>query len=281
MIVAARGTAGTADAEPSSLITMLNLAHLSPSTDVVQDCINLYSKQVGTSGYDYMFEEGYLVMEITMEQWKQLRRDANLNGDSGVLINYDAGRSKIIVNLLLVVKNVLRIGANLVTNNFRLYSALLFEINGDLLEALAIFSDLIAIQSQDTGLSLSAVILHAAAILMYLKRYTEAIEYLEYIDDDDIVTESHARLVIQSLLSMAYGQINSNNKAVLSTERFYKSMSRQYSTTKTDYKDRIIMLADSCIENCEYLWGLILLKQAKIIHIKQCLFCNVICSTLF
>ena len=184
---------------PESLPNLIKLAHLTRSSEVLQDCLQVYQKRILETGYTELSNDGALILEIAFDHWKS---------GFGSALNYSHERREFLTSLIALISRVETIDQLHLSHRFSYFASLIHESYGSFSKALIYLSELISLQVKTAGVSLAALILRAATLLIILNRIDEAIEYLEYLDDDDIIRDSKQRLLIVSLLHVTYRQSN-------------------------------------------------------------------------
>jgi len=252
----------------------LSLDKRSKSLQFMRRGMNLFLKAPSTTTV------GMKLVELGLAFWRTGRY---VEKDS-LRINISAERSRLLADVLKVLE---------AARDFEdpsLQQAILFKIAcvkehvGMLQEAVAILSDLIAMQAMD-GVDLTHVILKAAVLLKHLGNHDQAIEYLEFLLDDPPASEGYGKTHILAYLALVYDQHPKRQDFVVILRNTYaellgshsadlsrgnrpmtnqKKIEKMLSGGKTLAQSSEVweMLALQAVDRCEYIFAFELLQQA-------------------
>lgn len=263
-------------ASPHDASVLASLAHLRHSHDLAAKSLRLFRDKLTGGVYKNMWEEGRVVIDVAVERWKAMEAapsgdgdpthptDARLaRGNTAPMLNYSADRRAFLEDTLSAVNAVLSTqGESDVPHVFRYYQAYLSEQHGEFSVALAAVSDLIAVQSQEAGVSLAMLILRAATLLLHLGRVGESVEYLEYLNDDDIALDTPHRMLVLALLLIAYERSSDHYSLIQPITVKLTSLYRaSHEAVGTDLSDMLLTIARTLVSLCDYLAALLLLLR--------------------
>ena len=214
------------------------------------------AKKINEPGYSEISDDGAFVLEIGYDYWKF--------GFENTL-NYSHERRDYLKSLIDLVSRVESIAHLHISNRFSYFASLIYESYGNFPKALVYLSELISLQVKITGVNLSVLILRAATLLIFLKRLDEGIEYLEYLDDDDIIKDPNQRILIMSLLHISYKYSNHHKWLLPQTEdkllRFFtKSFNKEAALGVTTV---FLFVSDLFLPSCAFTACLILLREVR------------------
>mgnify|MGYP003387471186 CR=1 FL=1 len=157
-------------------------------------------------------------------------------------------------------------------------------LRGEIVEALATYSDLITVQAMDAGVEYTYIIFQAAVLLKHIGQNTQAIEYLEFLIDDPPVSDGYSKMHMLAFLTLVYEQSGSHYSIV--KERTYTDLLHAYTSElsagkrpQTNLKKIEGMLSQKnisesseiwemlglqAIERCDYVFAIELLRQVSI-----------------
>lgn len=242
--------------QPENVLILIKLAHLTKSAEALEACIVLYLRKISEAGYIEISEDGALVLEIGYDYWKF--------GFENNPLNYSHERREYLKSLIDLISRVESIAHHHISHRFSYYASLVHESYGNFSKALIYLSELISLQVKIPGVNLSVLILRAATLLIFLNRYDEAIEYLEYLDDDDIIKDFNQRVLIISLLHISYKHSNHHKWLLPQTEEkmlkyFTKSFNKEEASV--DIPMVYSFVSDLFLHSCAFTACLILLRE--------------------
>jgi len=213
--------------EPNNLNVICQLADfhvidgkLNKASPLVLRGIDLY-KAVQLSAV-----QGVKILDTSLNLWKA-DKYANKNG---LRINCSNERKRLATHILdisAIIKRLRDLKINQQQLNLKI--AYMKEIQGSFQDALTIFSELIS--EQATDVDLSYVIFKAAVLLKQIGENKQAIEYLEFLQDDPPVTQGITKLHVVAFLILVYERAGEKYKVFL--PGCYKSLNTICTTTLT------------------------------------------------
>jgi len=252
----------------------LSLDKRSRSLQFMRRGMNLYLKSPSNTTV------GTKLVDLGLAFWRSGRY---VEKDS-LRVNISTERSRLLADVLKVLEAMRDLG------DPSMHQAILFKIAcvkehvGMLQEAVAILSDLIAMQAMD-GVDLTHIILKAAVLLKHLGNHDQAIEYLEFLLDDPPTSEGYGKTHILAFLAMVYDQHPKRQDFVVVLRNTYSELLESYSAdlskgnrpmTNQKKIEKMLsggknisqssevweMLSLQAIDRCEYIFGFELMQQA-------------------
>jgi len=223
---------------------------------------------------------GMKLVELGLAFWRTGRY---VEKDS-LRINISSERSRLLADVLKVLEATKDFGDPSMHQIVLFKIACVKEHVGMLQEAVAILSDLIAMQAMD-GVDLTHIILKAAVLLKHLGNHDQAIEYLEFLLDDPPTGEGYGKTHILAYLALVYDQHPKRQDFVVVLRNTYAELLESYSSdlsrgnrpmTNQKKIEKMLsggktlaqssevweMLSLQAIDRCEYIFGFELLQQA-------------------
>lgn len=242
--------------------------------DSVIECLTLLDEALPAMTLAQVLAEGGPVLELAVKAWKHFGDDVSECSS----MNYSSARRLFLTRLSSTIKGALAVHPH---GRLEFYAALMAEYSGERESSLGGLSDLITAQAQGCGVSLSLLILRSAAILLLMKRLAEAIEYLEYLNDDEIFSNHDLKLLSTALLLIAYEKSNdyqalvasASDKLLLQSSNLTKKSTTKRSVTQIfrDLADCVLFFPDSPLF-AEPTWGILLLTviiDRKPLHVDS------------
>ena len=161
------------------------------------------------------------------------------------------------------------------------------ECTGGLQDAISILSDLITAQASN-GVDLSFIILRAAVLIKHMGGTDQAIEYLEFLQDDPPVAAGYGQTHVLAFMTLVLEQVKGHKRDAGLIAAMYDKLKKVYikemsSTNKGERKNTEIrqklerlfqqkpihtgseiweQLALQSVDRCEYVFAAELLSQA-------------------
>jgi tetratricopeptide (TPR) repeat protein len=222
--------------------------------------------------------QGVNVYEISLRYWKAER----YSNKKSMRINTTKERKDLLNSIHQVVLALVQLRDPKQAHLISYKAAYIKECLGEFQDSLSLLSDLIAAQAVE-GIDFNFVIFKAAVMLKHLGQHKQAIEYLEYIEDDPPVEAGYTKTHVLAFLILVYEQSEEKYKVFLSST--YKKLTQscvsdaenassnkqfrklvEIAQNKNLYQSSELweVLAIQAIDRCEYLLGLQFLNQAII-----------------
>jgi tetratricopeptide (TPR) repeat protein len=222
--------------------------------------------------------QGVNVYEISLRYWKAER----YSNKKSMRINTTKERKDLLNSIHQVVLALVHLRDPKQAHLISYKAAYIKECLGEFQDSLSLLSDLIAAQAVE-GIDFNFVIFKAAVMLKHLGQHKQAIEYLEYIEDDPPVEAGYTKTHVLAFLILVYEQSEEKYKVFLSStykkliqscvsDAEHASSNKQFrklveiAQNKNLYQSSELweVLAIHAIDRCEYLLGLQFLNQAII-----------------
>jgi tetratricopeptide (TPR) repeat protein len=162
--------------------------------------------------------QGFPVYELLLKHWKM---DRFVNKGS-MRINITEDRKKKLRALLDLTMVIHKMRDPMHQQNACLKLAYVKECSGSFQDSLTLLSDLITTQASN-GVDLSYIIFKAAVLLKHIGENKQAIEYLEYLQEDPPLEGGFNKLHIIAFLILVYEQSEEKYRVFLS--KAYKDLS--------------------------------------------------------
>jgi tetratricopeptide (TPR) repeat protein len=173
----------------------MSLRKDSEALTYLRRCMGSYGKEPTSTG------EGMAIVEMGLKMWKSLRYTAK----DTLRINISTDRARLLSDLHKMLELLKAREDPALEQRISFLLACVKEHAGQLQEAIALQSELIALQAMD-GVDLTFIILKAAVILKHLGNHDQAIEYLEFLLDDPPLGEGYGRTHVLAFLALTYDQ---------------------------------------------------------------------------
>jgi tetratricopeptide (TPR) repeat protein len=251
----------------------LTLDKRSKSLQFLRRAMTLFIKAPTSCG------EGMNIADLGLKFWKTGR----YNSKDSLRVNISTERSRMLADTLKVLDVMRTMGDPALHQRIMFKIACVKEHVGMLQEAVAILSDLIAVQAMD-GVDLTFIILKAAVLLKHLGNHDQAVEYLEFLLDDPPVSEGYGKTHILAFLALVYDQHPKRQDFVVVLRNTYDELLQSYSDdlakgnkpmTNLKRIEKMLgsksmaqssevweMLSLQAIDRCEYIFGFELMQQA-------------------
>ena len=234
----------------------LTLDKRTKSLQYLRRAMNLYLKAPSTAG------TGMQLADIGLNYWKSGRY---MNRDS-LRVNLTSERSRLLADVLKVLETMKKFSDPALQQIIMFKIAYVKENAGMLQEAVAILSELIALQAMD-GVELTFIILKAAILLKHLGNHDQAIEYLEFLLDDPPTSEGYGKTHILAFLALVYDQHPKRQDFVVVLRNTYEELLESYSKDLakgnkplTNQKKIEKMLGSKSISQSSEVWEMLCLQ---------------------
>lgn len=267
-------------AEPENLLKCIRMVEVCMSLkkdglsmQYMRRCLSIYGKTPTTTG------NGMTIVDLGMKMWRSMRYTAK----ESLRVNIGTERARLLGDVHKVLEIVKGFNDPAIEQKVLFKLACLKEMLGQLQEAIAIFSDLIAAQAMD-GVDLTLIILKASVILKHLGNHDQAIEYLEFLLDDPPVSEGYGKTHVLAFLALTYDQHPKRQDFVVVLRNTYDELLASYSQdlqkgnrpmTNQRKIEKMLgskaisqssevweMLSLQAVDRCEYLFAFELMQQA-------------------
>lgn len=223
-------------------------------------------------------KQGIVIAELAIKVWKQ--GNYKSKSDDNIRLDYTSDRMMILIDIQNHVNVLLRMRDPILGQKVSLLLAYVKECAGQFQDALALLSDLITAQAEHVDLSF--VILRAANILKHINSNEQAIEYLEFLQDEPPVADGFGKTHCIALLIALYEVSGDHYKVLL--EKAYDdlieskindlSSGKKPESNKKKIEANITkkapsksseafeMLAIQAIDRCEYVFAATMMQTA-------------------
>ncbi len=274
----------TTDPDNLVLVTQLADLYLSESRDVkaaplIKKAVRLFKDtQLSVS-------QGLPVYELVLKYWKM---DRFVN-KGNMRINITEERKKKLRTLLDVILLIHKMRDPMHQQDAGLKLAFVKECCGSLQDSLTLLSDLISAQASN-GVDLSYIIFKAAVLLKHIGEHKQAIEYLEYLQDDPPLHNGFNKLHVMAFLILVYEQAEEKYRVFLpkaykdlatsleneespagersqtpSTSRQTKKLMELVKNKSVKFSSELWeLLAFQALDRCEYVIAAEFLNQASL-----------------
>lgn len=226
---------------------------------------------------------GLAMSEAAIRVWQHLKYVKK----ESIRINLSAERAALLLKIRSVLTLLARLQDKELHEIISLKLAYVKECSGALQDAISILSDLITAQAHH-GVDLSYIILRAAVLIKHMGGLDQAIEYLEFLQDDPPVESGYGKTHVLALLVLVLEQVKGFKRdegAIISNydnlKTIYiqemtatgKTLRRQEeirSKLETQFMQKLIsksseiweQLALQAVDRCEYVAAAEFLQQA-------------------
>jgi tetratricopeptide (TPR) repeat protein len=252
---------GQLQAEPNNLAVLCQLAELYMSEGKVNRASPLVSRAIDLyKAVQLSAPQGVKVLDISIGLWKADK----YSNKNQMRINCTAERKRLgqsCLEVAAIVKKLRDLKIHQPSLNLKL--SYVKEGRGSFQEALTLLSEIISEQATD-GIDFSYVIFKAAVLLKQLGENKQAIEYLEFLQDDLPITHGITKLHVVAFLILVYEQSGEKYKVFLPS--CYKSLNTICSSMMIENSNKAMKRLKDIVTNANVmdnheLWELLAIQS--------------------